>query len=229
MLKKIIFLVFGVVFVLISSAGAAETSGSVAVTQGNGIVLSDGALLVDGRSTETLAVVQIDSVDLSVWLANDNNDCNCFLEIDFAAGYSFDIATGFNARVGLASWQYIEDGGSNLVFVGSLNYTGCPAVDLGFELTQILDDSGTQFKGSVSRTVSLWEDEKDASFTVTPVLEVSFLNNYFGVSDSPGNIMLGGVFSLAKGNFGVDLSVKSHNSDHYGSNLVTGVSAVWTL
>jgi hypothetical protein len=205
--KKVLQIIRGATFLVsiaLSNQALAENPTNCAVntsvTQKNEYRTAGGFTPVNGPITEGFTGLSCGNFDTFVWGAH-NNDTGKMNEVDIGLGYSFTKGN-FNGRIGLERRIYTENGGKNDVLVGKIGYNGLP-INLGVEVTKVIDEVGTQITGTISKSFDLG-NIKGIPVTLAPSVKATYLDNFFGVSGHSNNVYglsLNG--SKDKANFGV--------------------------
>ena len=106
--------------------------------------------------------------------------------------------------------------------LGHVGYKDLP-VDLGLKVTKLLD-GGTQVTVNASKTLNLGELNR-AQVTLTPSFTAACLDDFFGVTDCPSNLVYGLSLDGNRGHISYGISANYHNGKgQFKNSTVLGVN-----
>jgi len=158
-------------------------------------------------------------------VVSPNNRLSCFMwenysakekevnERDFGLSYSVPIANNVSASIGVQYWDYPTGvfGNHDIALNAGIKYNGL--FDLGAEVVEVVAhdnvEEGRLVKLSAGKTFSLYEDKKNSfGISLTPKINTSITQNYFGGSEVFGQITPGVDLDLTKKVGSVDVGLK---------------------
>ena len=135
----------------IAGTSKAECTKNIFFAQKSEYRADAGFSAVKGPITEGSVGVSCGNFDASIWSAY-NDEAWRMNEVDIDVGYSGKIGHNLSGRIGLARWEFTEDGGKN--DAASASYTGLP-VELRVKATKLLGADGLELKAGASQNIQI--------------------------------------------------------------------------
>lgn len=204
--NTLILLIFTVLF---HNSAIAEDScnQSASIIQKSKYRAEAGFTPVDNSITEIYAETACKSVDAYVW-AVQNNKTSKFNEVDIGVGYTYS-PNDFTYRVMYERWEYPEGTGNNDVVIGLLAYSGW-AIKTRLKWTYVTEDSGQLLSAVFLKPFVLNKSESNPLKLIAG-LRINCVDDYFGATDCPSNIVYSAKFMANYKRFSYGLIVDFHD------------------
>ena len=192
----------------IAGTSKAECTKNIFFAQKSEYRADAGFSAVKGPITEGSVGVSCGNFDASIWSAY-NDEAWRMNEVDIDVGYSGKIGHNLSGRIGLARWEFTEDGGKNDAAIASASYTGLP-VGLSLKATKLLDADGLELKATAFKDFPLGK-VGEASISLRPEVRAVCLDDFFGVTNCPSGIVGGLSLNMRKGNVDTGVKIEYHD------------------
>lgn len=206
--KKFLLISFCLV-ILFHKVVAEETpcGYSTSVIQKSKYRAEAGFTPVDNSITEIYAEAACKPVDIYVWGVH-NNKSGEFNEVDLGLGYSYSL-NDFTYRIAYERWEYPESTGNNDVLIGLLAYSGW-SVKARLKWTYVKEISGQLFSAVLVKPFTLNKSEPSSLKLITG-LRINCVNDYFGATDCPSNIVYSAKLMKKQKRFSYGLILDFHD------------------
>ena len=196
-----------IIFSHSTTAGESSCSQSASLIQKSKYRAEAGFTPVDNSITEVYAEMACQPVDIYVWGVHNNNTGK-FNEVDLGVGYSYS-PNDFTYRIMYERWEYPEGTGNNDVLIGLLAYSGWPVVTR-LKWTYVTEDSG-QLISAVFLKPFVLNKTESSSLKLIAGLRINCVDEYFGATDCPSNIVYSAKLMAKNKRFSYGLIVDAHD------------------